>query len=143
MAENNQKLKSMFYKDTFDFYKISIASDRQIIKSRKDFIKQSKENLKILKAKKADRWFIEYFRKWIVNDLEFIKKAQERIKKNKEKIAELKTRQMDQATNVYLDWNKNFQETMRHLQNIEKILDNTQRQPGKPMLTVIKGGLDN
>lgn len=100
MAENNQKLKSMFYKDTFDFYKISIASDRQIIKSRKDFIKQSKENLKILKAKKADRWFIEYFRKWIVNDLEFIKKAQERIKKNKEKIVELKTRQEDKTKGV-------------------------------------------
>lgn len=142
MAENNQKLKSMFYKDTLDFYKISIASDRRTIKNRKDFIKQSKNSLKILKAKKGDNWFIEYFRERIIKDSEFIKKAQERIKKNKQRIAELKAPKEDKTTNVCLDWNKNIQEMKGHLQDIENILESTKkRRQGKPILTVIKGGL--
>lgn len=141
MAENTQKLKSTISKDTLDFYKQLIASDRRTIKSYKDFIKQSKINLKILKSKKGDNWFIEYFRERIIKDSEFIKKAQERIKENKQSIAELKAPKEDQTTNVCLDWNKNIQETMRHLKDIENILDGTKRRQGKPILTVIKGGL--
>lgn len=142
MAENAQKLKSTVSKDTLEFYKQLIANDRRTIKSYEDFIEQSKINLKIIKAKKGDRWVIEYFRKWIVNDLEFIKKAQERIKKNKEKIAELKARQEDKTKDVDIDLNDNFQETMKHLQDMGKILDSIQMRQRKPILTVIKGGLD-
>lgn len=142
MAENTQKLKSTISKDTLDFYKQSIASDRRTIKRYKDFIKQSKNSLKILKAKKGDNWFIEYFRERIVKDLEFIKKAQEQIKENKKSIAELKAPKEDQTTNVCLDWNKNIQEMKGHLQDIENILESIKkRRQGKPMLTVIKGGL--
>ncbi len=143
MAENTQKLKSIFYKNSLEFYKQSIASDRRTIKSHKDFIKQSKENLKILKAKKGDRWFIEYFRESIIRDSEYIKKAQERIEKNKESLAELKARQEDKTKDVDIDLNDNFQETMGHLQDIGKILDSIQMRQRKPILTVIKGGLDN
>lgn len=142
MAENTQKLKSTISKDTLDFYKQLIASDRRTIKSYKDFIKQSKINLKTIKSKKGDNWFIEYFRERIIKDSEFIKAARERIKKNKQRIAELKAPKEDQTTNVCLDWNKNIQETMRHLKDIENILESTKkRRQGKPILTVIKGGL--
>lgn len=142
MAENTQKLKSTISKDSMDIYKQLIANDKRTIKSYKDFIKQSKINLKIIKSKKGDNWFIEYFRERIIKDSEFIKKAQERIKKNKQSIAELKAPKEDKTTNVCLDWNKNIQETIRHLKDIENILDSTKkRRQGKPILTVIKGGL--
>lgn len=143
MAENNQNLKSTISKDTLDFYKQLIASDRRTIKSYKDFIKQSKINLQTIKSKKGDNWFIEYFRERIIKDSEFIKKARERIKKNKQSIAELKAPKEDQTTNVYLNLNKNLQEMKGHLQDIENILESIKkRRQGKPMLTVIKGGLD-
>ena len=143
MAENNQNLKSMVSKDSMDFYKQLIASDRRTIKSYKNFIKENKNNLKTIKAKKGNNCFIEYYRERIIRDSEFIKEAQERIKKNKQSIAELKAPQKDQTTNVCLDWNKNIQEIMENLQDIENILDSTKRRQGKPILTVIKGGLCN
>lgn len=141
MAENTQNLKSMVSKNSMDIYKQLIANDKRTIKSYKDFIKQSKINLKILKSKKGDNWFIEYFRERIIKDSDFIKAAQERIKKNKQRISELKAPQEDQTTNVCPDWNKNLQEMKGHLQDIENILDSTKRRQGKPILTVIKGGL--
>ena len=133
--------KNLHNSELMDFYKQLIASDRRTIKSRKDFIKQSKINLKILKAKNGDNWFIEFYRKLIITDSEFIKEAQERIKENKQRIADLQARQEDKTTNVCFDWNKNIQEIMGNLQAIENMLDSTKRRQEKPKLTVIKGGL--
>lgn len=143
MAENTQNLKSTISQDTLDFYKRLIASDRRAIKSRKEFIKQSRINLKRLKAEKGNNSFIEYFSERIIKDSEFIKEAQDRIKERKQTMAELETRREDQTTNFCLEWNKNIQEIMENLKDIENILDSTKRRQGKPKpeLRVIKGGL--